>query len=428
MKDVAPGLLAVVLFGAIPIAAHAQSYAPPKIVKQGSTTATVAGSGSVTVKVFVKADGSAGPVTVEKSTNGRDDAAAAEIAKTSTYKPGLRDGKAIDAFYTYVLKFTGNSVAVETDANANGAEIAAATALIRAGKYAEAKTQLQAYLVTHPDDPDPHVLLGVAGAYLNDAAGATAAFDKAGTIPERYKVVAAKAYADAAVDALKAKNNDRAIALAGKALALQENVNALFIRGTAYANAQNYAGATADLEKAKGMATAGNADAATLNAIDASLATSYVFGGQAPKGIALAQALKARDPGNSRVDDTLASYYNQQAAAAVAAGKKEEAVTLLETAATAVPARAVILYVQAANVLSQGTAVDWKRVKAEVDKALALDAKDARANYVAGVALANAKDLTGALVYLEKAKANAGSDAALSAQIDAALKTLRARP
>jgi tetratricopeptide (TPR) repeat protein len=345
-----------------------------------------------------------------------------EIAKSSTYKPGVRDAKPIDAFYTMALKFNGSSVVNDTGTSSN--QLLQANALIRANKFADAKTELQSYLTSHPADKDAQALLGVADAYLNDPAGAATAFDAAGTVPERFKVVAAKAYADAAVDALKAKSYDRAIALSDKALALQQNVNTLYIRGAAYANAQKYPQAIADLEKAKSLAAAGNADAATLNAIDGSLATSYVFGGQADKGIALARELKRRDPSNTRVDDTLASYYNQQAVAAVKAGKTEEAVADLENAAKIVPSRGVVLYVQAANVLAQGDKPDWKRVKSEVDKALAIDTNDARANYVAAIALANQGDNKGAIPLLQKAKANAGSDTSLNADIDTALKKL----
>ena len=412
---------------ALPIAASAQTstfYTPPKIIKQGTASSPVLGTGSVTLKVFVKANATIGAVEVEKSTNHGDDAAALEIAKSSTYKPGLRDGKPIDAFYTLALKFSGNSVVNDTGTSSN--QLIQANALIRANKFAEAKDEIQSYLTSHPTDKDAQALLGVADSYTNDPVGAAAAFDAAGTIPERFKVVAAKAYADAAVDALKAKTYDKAIALSDKAMALQQNVNTLFIRGSAYANAQKYPQAIADLENAKSMAAAGKADAATINAIDASLATSYVFGGQADKGIALARELKRRDPSNTRVDDTLAAYYNQQAVAAVKAGKFDEAVANLENAAKIVPSRAVVLLVQAANVLSQPEKPDWKRVKAEADKALAIDPNDARANYVAGIALANQGDSKGAIPLLQKAKANVGSDTSLSADIDTALKKLSA--
>lgn len=420
---IALGALSVASLPPSASAQTSQFYSPPKIIKQGTNTSPVVGTGSVQLKVFVHKNGSVGTVDIEKSTNHGDNAAATEIAKSSTYKPGARDGKPIDAYYTLALKFKGSAVQANTGASG---EMGQATALIRAGKYQDAKTQLQAYLTGHPGDRDAQTMLGVADSYLNDNAGATAAFDAAGSIPDRFKVVAAKAYADAAVDALKAKNNEQAIALSNKALALQANVNTLFIQGTAYGNAQNYPQAIADLEKAKAQATAGHADTPTINAIDGSLATSYIFGGQTDKGIALAQDLKRRDPSNTRVDDTLAAYYNQQAVAAMKAGNKATAVTDLESAAKAVPSRAVTLYVQAANVMSQGTSVDWKAVKAEADKALAIDPNDSRANYVAGIALANQSDSKGAIPYLQKAKANVGSDASLSADIDAALKKLGA--
>lgn len=419
--------LTAIPLGAFPLAAAAQTstfYTPPKIVKQGTSNAPVLGTGAVTLQVFVKANGSIGTVQVKKSTNHGDDAAAVEIAKTSTYKPGMRDGKPIDAFYTLALKFSGSAVTTDTGSTSN--DVNQANALIRANKFADAKTELLSYLTSHPGDRDAEALLGVAETYLNDSAAAAAAFDAAGTIPDRFKVVAAKAYADAAVDALKAKNNDKAIALSDKALALQQNVNTLFIQGTAYANAQRYPQAIADLEKAKAQATAGRADAATLAAIDSSLATAYVFGGQPDKGVALANDVKRRDPSNTRMDDTLASFYNQRAVADVAAGKKEDAVNELETAAKLVPSRAVILYVAAANVLAQGDKPDWKRVKAEVDKALAIDPNDARANLVGGIAVANQGDTKSALPLLQKAKANAGSDAQLNSEIDTALKKLNA--
>ncbi|HEY6237046.1 MAG TPA: energy transducer TonB [Candidatus Elarobacter sp.] len=437
MADRTPRLLAALALSALatasaPLAASAQTgtfYTPPKLIKQGTATSPIGGTGAVTVQVFVHKTGAIGAVKVEKSTNHSDDAAALEIAKSSTYKPGVRDAKPIDAFYTMALKFSGTSVV--NDTGTDSSTLLQANALIRANKFAEAKTELQSYLSAHPDDKNGQALLGVADAYTNDAAGAAAAFDAAGTIPDRFKIVAAKAYADAAVDALKAKNNDQAIALSDKALALQVNVNTLFIQGTAYANAQKYPQAIADLEKAKAQASSGNADSATINAIDASLATAYVFGGQVDRGLALAKALKQRDPSNTRVDDTLAAYYNQQAVAAMQAGRKAEAVTDLENAAKAVPSRAVVLYVQAANILAQGDKPDWKAVKAEADKALALAPNDPRANYDAGIAVANMMDpkagkpdTAPAMAFLQRAKANAGSDAQLNGDIDKAIAAL----
>jgi tetratricopeptide (TPR) repeat protein len=437
MSDRTSRALAALAFGAVALAVlprtvsaqTSEFYSPPKLIKQGTNTSPVVGTGSVTVKVFVHRNGSVGTVQVTKSTNHGDDTAATEIAKSSTYKPGAKDGKPGDYYYTLALKFGPN--AVQASNTGGGTELSQANALIRAGKYDDAKKLLQTYIVAHPADKDAEALLGVSDEYLNDAAGASTAFDAAGTIPDRFKVVAAKAYSDAAIDALKAKNNDQAIALSDKALALQQNVNTLFIQGTAYANAQKYPQAIAALEKAKSQATTGKADAASLNAIDASLATAYIFGGQPDKGIALGKALKQRDPSNTRVDEALASYYNQQAVAAAQAGKPDQAVAMLEQAAQALPSKAAVLYVQAANVLSAGKTPDWKKVKAEADKALAIDPNEPRANFVAGVAVANgagansAADKAAAIAFLQKAKANAGSDTKLASDADAALAQLQ---
>jgi tetratricopeptide (TPR) repeat protein len=425
LAALALGALSLASFPPAALAQTSQFYSPPKILKQGRATSPVVGKGSVTLKVFVKKNGSVGAVTVVKSTNHGDDAAATEIAKSSTYKPGARDAKPEDAYYTLSLKFNGS--AVTTDTGSSAGEVNQANALIRAGKYADAKTQLQSYLTGHPGDRDAEALLGVSDAYLNDSAGAAAAFDATGgTIPAQFKVVAGKAYSDAAVEALKAKNNDQAVAYADKALAIQPNVNGYYLRGTAYANAQKYPQAIADLEKAKSQAAAGKADAGTLNAIDSSLATSYLFGGQPDKGTALAAEVKRRDPSNTRVDDAIAGYYNQQASAAVQGGKRDQAVASLEAGAKAVPSRAVVLYTAAANVMggSAKSADDWKRVKAEADKALAVNPNDAGALFIDGIASANAGDSAGARTALTKAKANVGSDADLSAKIDTALAQL----
>jgi tetratricopeptide (TPR) repeat protein len=395
-RSLAALALGVISLASLPLAALAQTsqfYSPPKIIKQGSATSPIVGKGAVTLKVFVKKNGSVGPVTVVKSTNHGDDAAAVEIAKSSVYKPGARDAKPEDAYYTLALKFNGKSVTSDTGSAAG--EVNQANALIRAGKYADAKTQLQSYLTGHPGDRDAQALLGVADGLLNDPTDAAAAFDATGgAIPPQFKNVAAKAYSDAAIEALKAKNNDQAVTFADKALAVQPNVNGYYLRGTAYANAQKYPQAIADLEKAKSQAAAGKADAGTLNAIDASLATAYLFGGQPDKGTALAADVKRRDPSNTRVDDAIAGYYNEQATAAVQGGKRDQAIASLEAGAKAVPSRAVVLYTAAANVMGGGakSADDWKRVKAEADKALAVNGNDPGALFIDGIASANAGD------------------------------------
>jgi TonB family protein len=360
---VALGALAL---ASAPLAGAAQTstfYSPPKVTKFGKNTTPVAGSGTVRLKVFVHKNGSVGSVQVLKSTNRGDDRAAVEIAKSSTYKPGARDAKPEDAYYTMDLKFTGSSLANAPASQANQATASAGSA---------------------------------------------------------------RQYADEAAAALKAKNPSQALTLAQKSLAVQPNANAYYIEGVAYLDGREYDKASSALEQAKSFAQSGHADAGTLNAIDSQLVQAYLLGGQSQKGIALAQDLKRRDHSNTHIDTALAAYYNQQAQAAAKAGKRDEAVSDLESGAKASPANAAILYTNAAQVLAQNakSREDWQRVKAEADKALAVDPNNANANYVAGVALGNSGDLPGAKAALEKAKANVGSDAQLGAQIDAQLAQL----
>jgi len=172
------------------------------------------------------------------------------------------------------------------------------------------------------------------------------------------------------------------------------------------------------------QASTGKSDQSTIDTIDSGLVTAYLLGGQPDKGLALAKEVKKRDPSNARIDDAMAGYYNQQASTAMTAGKKDQAVASLEAGALAVPTRAALMYTQAANILAAGTSPDWKKVKAEADKALAVDPNDGHANFLAGVALANSGNKAGAIPLIQKAKANAGSDAKLASDADAALKQL----
>jgi Flp pilus assembly protein TadD len=85
------------------------------------------------------------------------------------------------------------------------------------------------------------------------------------------------------------------------------------------------------------------------------------------------------------------------------------------------------MYTSAANVMASSakTPDDWKKVKVEVDKALAIDPNNAPANFIAGIALGNSGDRAGATAALQKAKANVGSDTDLSGKIDTALAQLK---
>lgn len=432
---VATALVAPAL-AALPVHALAQTqvfYVPPKIVKQGKPTSPIAGSGRVEVKVFVRKSGAVGSVTVVKSTNHADDAAAVEIAKAASYKPGTRDGKPGDDFYTFWLTFNGQTVGVDSageDALNRGAangEMESINALLGAGKYAEAKTQLQAYLTAHPGDNTAQTLLGASDYYLNDFDDAADAFEQVNTLQPTFVAVAYRSYEGAAGDAIRAKKYDQAIGYATHGIALQPmNPVPYFYRGAAETYQQNGAQAIADLEKAKSLETGGTTPPETVNTIDVALVQAYLAADQADKGVALALQVRARDPGNVQLVTILSNYYVTAGNAAAHAGKAADAVSDYEQAAQLVPAQAPQLYIGAANILGNAakTPDDFKKALAEVRKALALTPDDAGANYVAGVLAANAGDQPGAVAYLQRAKANVGADAALAAKVEAALKKL----
>ena len=423
-------VIAAAALGAVPVSISAQTavfYVPPKLASRGANTTPIAGKGTVTIKVFVHANGKADvPKVVAKSTNHGDDAAALEIAQTSTYKPASKDGKPTPAFYTFVLSFSGTGAASDaTSATPSGA-LQQVAALERNGNYAGAKAQLATYLQTDPDDKEANLLLGVADSFTDDFSASATAFDKAGTIPVKYKTLAGKTYANAAVAALKANDDDSAIAYAGKGIELAPSAGPYNIRGDAEYAQKKFDAAVTDLEKARDLATAEKADNHQLAIIETNLAAAYFGAGQADKGLATAKDVGRLDPSITQNGDVIAQYYTEKASALVKAGDRTGAADQLDAGAAAAPKDAVQLYRDAATILANDTKPDWKVVKAEADKALAIDPNDARSNYVAGVALANDKDTKDALTYLNKAQASAktGNDADLSKQIDTALKQL----
>ncbi len=429
LRSTSFAVTAAVVMGSLPLRAPAQTsvfYVPPKLASRGTSTTPIAGKGTVTVKVFVHANGKAVvPSTVQKSTNHADDAAALEIAKASTYKPATKDGKATDAFYTFVLNFSGSGSITDPNERSNGA-LQSISALERGGNYAGAKTQLATYLQSHPDDKDAYDLLGVADAFTDDFSAAAAAFGKAGTIPAKYKTLAGKTYTNAAATALKANDDDSAVGYAGKAIDLVPSAEPYNIRGSAEYAQKKYDPAITDLEKARDLAVAAKSDNHQLAIIETNLTAAYMGAGQSDKGLATAKDVTRLDPTITQTGDVIAQYYNDKATSLVKSGDRKAAADQLDAGAGAAPKYAVQLYSNAATIMASDTKPDWKAVKTEADKALAIDPNDARSNYVAGVALANDKNTKDALTYLTKAQASAktGNDPDLSKQIDAALKQL----
>ena len=150
---------ALLAVGQIPARAqYANEFVPAKLIKEGKTSTTIAGSGKVVVQVQVNADGSHKVTKIISSTNSGDNAAATEIANSSTYRPARRGTTPITAFYDFTLRFSGRTV-VQSSSGSSGVSLSGASltpaasqvaALIRAGQYAQAKSKAQMELLSFP--------------------------------------------------------------------------------------------------------------------------------------------------------------------------------------------------------------------------------------------------------------------------------------
>lgn len=403
-------------------------YTPPKLKLQGKNTTPVPGAGTVVVKVLVNKDGSAKVQGVIRSSNHADDAAALEIAKSSTYRPALRGKAPQIAFYDFTLKFTSSGQTATTESGAGG-DLATFERQIRAGNYASAQTGLVAYASAHPGEGRAQVDLGVASAYLNDATAAATAFGKAGTIPENYKSLAAKSYNDAANEAFKKKEFPAAVAMAKRAVELAPGPFTYNSLGTAEDAANEHASGIADLEKARSLAAAdANFKAADRARIDVNLISAYLNDAKPDAAKPLLDEVTKLDPTQNGAQIFFANYYAKSANELTAAGKYAEGAAVFEQAAAIAPSQAVSSYVNAAFAyLNNKPNPINDKAKADADKALALDPQSALANFAAGIALANQAGKTkDALVYLNKADASAkiGSDPTLTAKIEAVIKQL----
>ena len=409
-------------------------YTPPKLVKRGTNTTAPAGAGKVVVQVMVNKDGTFNVSRVISSTNHANDAAALEIAKSSTYAPATRGSAKQSAFYDYTLIFTSGGSASSGDSTGAGGSTGATAAsggtaqyetMIRAGNYSAAQSGLTSYVATHPEDAKAQIDLGITDTFLKQYDGATAAFDKAGTIPPNYKNVAVKAYAEYTPLAVKNKQYDRAVASGKRAVALSPNFATYNALGFAEQAAGQNDAAITDLEKARSLGT--GAKASDRASVDANLVTAYLAAGKLDMAKQVAAEAKNLDPSNPSATNIVANYYVHQAQTASAAGKTADAAAAYDAAATAVPSQAAQLYAQSAQAyLTQKPNADNDKAKAEADKALAVDPQNAAANYFAGVALANSGKSKDALVYLNKAddSAKRGNDPSLTTAIENVLKQL----
>jgi len=417
---------------AAPLAASAQSngtqnyYTPPKLKKAAQPTVPVAGAGTVVVQVFVKADGTFTVSKVLKSSNHDDDAAALDVAKHSSYTPATRGTTKVDAFYDFTLKFNANGSSTSQEP-ASGSAVYLRE--LDAGNYSGAKSGLTAYVADHPDDLKAWTYLGVADTFLNDYEGATAAFDKAGTVEAPYKAAAGRAYAEYAAAELKAKENDKAVAAAKRAYEIEPGFYTQNTLGYAEFTAGQNDAAIGDLEKARALGQAQNLKAHDRIAVDDTLLSAYLAAGKADQAKTILAEIAQLDPQDKSGQNIMAASLAQAAEAAHKAGKPADAAALFEQAAAASPSEAATLYGYAASeYLSVKPNPLNDKAKADADKALALDPNNAEANFAEGLFLANVGKSKDAMTYLQRAEATAkaANNAGLVDAVERIIKQLNA--
>jgi tetratricopeptide (TPR) repeat protein len=432
MRRIPRGLASTLAIAAVaaPLWAHAQpapsGYVPPKLVKPGKSTTPLGGPGKVIVKVLVYANATFKVIEVLKSTNHADDAAALEIARTGTYKPALKAGKPQTAFYDYELSFTASGASAgQSSANTPLDE---AERQLRTNNFSGAETALTGYIAAHPGDQRAETDLGVAYAFSGDPTQAVAAFDKGGPVPDNYKVVAGKAYADYAIVEYKAKDNDLALAAAKKAVALAPALGTYNTLGLAESATGDFTAAAADLEKARALGASTNAGVKDRAQVDINLVSTYLAAGNVDMAKTVAAEVAQLDPTQAAsAQSFIANYLVKQAQGQETKSGTADAAGTLEAATQSLPTQAVMLWSQAAILyLEVKPTPDNAKAKADADKALAIDPNSALGNYAAGIALARQGSRKEALVFLGKADAAAktSGDTRVATLSEAAIATI----
>ena len=387
---------ATVGLGALPaVAQYANEFTPAKLIKQGTTSTDIAGSGLVIVQVQVNADGTHKAIKVIKTTNSGDNSAALDIAQNSTYRPAHRGTTPVTAFYDFTLRFNGKSVASSQSRSGGGGSAGlspAATAvanLIRAKNYDQAKAKAQAGLLSAPDDQSLRQMLGIAAFDSGDVTMAAQAFDKVPTIGKQFQPAAAASFAAASVSVAD-QNATEALGYAQKAVALNPDANSRFALGTAQLANKQYTDAIATLKSVHDTAMNDPklSKAAKVN-IDARLMSAYLATGDSKNAQTIANEIKQLDPSSTLPGRVLGNTYLKMGVDAGTAQKYDDALKYYDMAAAqGDPEVAVTADTEAAFLITKTPKPDFKKMQAYADKAIAIKPDDPQANFAEGIAYA----------------------------------------
>lgn len=379
-------------------------YTPPRLVSQGRSTVEPKGPGKVTVQVLVNPSGAFRVMRVIHSTNAQDDAAAADIARHSTYAPARRNGVPVRGFYDFTVAFGANNVS---------AAASAIDALLHRGAWEQAKDAATKALAANPGDALVRAQLGVAEAFSHNLPAAVAAFDTAGTIPQQYAQTAMQAYALNAA-AIAGTDPQTALVQAKKAVALGGDYSAYYALGVAEWTSNDAPDALVALRKASTLAAAASpaADARSRMNIEEERMLINLRLKHLDAAKADGARMDALDPSHAASGKVMAFYDDLRGTALQKKGDTSGAVRWYLRSAAADPSWAgAPEYTKVAIALASSPMPDYLGAKADADKAIAADPRYALAYYVAGVALSQNGRVTGsdnalgdADVYLRKAE------------------------
>jgi TonB family protein len=391
-------LAVAAVLGFVPFPAQAQyanEFTPARLVRQGTTTHAIAGSGTVVVQVQVNPDGSHKAIKVLRSTNSGDNAAAMDIAQSSSYRPAHRGTTPVVSFYDFTLKFNGKSVAAtpsESSGMPSAGNLSPAAAsvasLIRQGQYQQAVSKAQGALLSSPGDDSLRQMLGIAAFDAGDFTTAAGAFDKVGTIGSQFRPIAARSFAAAAVRDVQ-NNPAQSLTYAQKAMALDSGPNSRFALGVAQLANNDPTGALASLKAAHDAAMSDSKIPVSSKVnIDSELMQAYLANHDTADAQAIAAQIKQLDPNSTAGSQAMAANLIKAGNAAVDAKDTTTALNDFDQAAAAGdPKLAVTANTLAAFAIARSAKPDYKRMQAYAEKALATDPNDAAANFAEGIAL-----------------------------------------
>ncbi|MGD0968691.1 MAG: tetratricopeptide repeat protein [Candidatus Aquilonibacter sp.] len=440
ISRIAAGLCALVLAAtATPaLAQYASEFTPAKVTKQGPPSHNIAGTGTVEVKVQVNADGSHKALQVLNSTNSADNAAALDIAQSSTYAPAHQGSKPVTSFYTFHLRFNGKAVVQSEEEQAisgqsGGVDTNAIDALVRSGKYKDAIAKANAALLSSPGNPAVLQLLGVAQFYDNDFVDSATTFSRVDDIKKPLQPIAAQALATAAVR-VSQSNPTQSLDFAHKAVALAPDATERFALGVAQLSNKQYADAVTTLKGVHDqLGNDPKAKAAKLN-LDQELLQAYLDTNNQAGADAIAAEMRALDPSGAAPAQAIAQHYLRAGNDAMQANDYASALKDFDQAASAGSApEAVTANTLAAFAILKMEKPDYAKAKDYATKAVAGAPQDAQANYALGIAYfgiytssKKSDDKTQALTYLKKSDdlAKAAGNEGLALQIENQIKNI----